>query len=495
MVDRRGQLRLVQEAVTERFVLGEAGGKQLQRDLPLEPQILGQVDDAHPAPAQQRLDPVAGELGADPRVVAHLHVRILAFGGPAGTIGRLGRICTGRWLQRGFRRVTPRLLECGRIGTGHGHRPGKNHAAVPELRVRRDELAVCELVEGERLHERLGEGEAQLLVERFSLSTNNVTYAIKGEELGYWRLFPAPLGWGVIPAWGHARVVGSRAPSLPEGQRVFGLVPTGTYFTVRPAAHPLGFVDAASHRAELARTYNRYLTVAGEDNETALVMRPLFVTSVLLDLLLSEMAPDRVQTVVLTSASSKTAYGLAHLLSERPVQTIGLTSAGRLAWVGSLELYDAVLAYDDLHDLRTQHGAVFVDFAGDGPIVRKVHEQLGETLTRSILVGFTHSQAKADQEPLPGPAPEVFFAPDDIARRGRELGQRYAAAWERFAPIAERTVRIERVTDGDQLVRLYLALLEGTADPAAGYVVSLDPARMRSYDAAGAPARTARREA
>ena len=81
MVDRRGQLRLAQEAVTKRFVSGQAGGQQLQRDLPLEPQILGQVDDAHAAEAQQRLDPIAGELGADPRVLAHLHVRILAFSG------------------------------------------------------------------------------------------------------------------------------------------------------------------------------------------------------------------------------------------------------------------------------------------------------------------------------------------------------------------------------------------------------------------------------
>ena len=80
MVDRRGQLRLTQEAVTERFVLGEAGSEQLQRNVPLEPQILGQVDDAHAAEAQQRLDPVAGDLGADLRVIAHLHVRILAFG-------------------------------------------------------------------------------------------------------------------------------------------------------------------------------------------------------------------------------------------------------------------------------------------------------------------------------------------------------------------------------------------------------------------------------
>ena len=81
MVDRRGQLRLAEEAVAERAVLGEACGEQLERNPPLEPQILGEVDDAHAAPAQQRLDPIAGELGADPRVVAHLHARILAFGG------------------------------------------------------------------------------------------------------------------------------------------------------------------------------------------------------------------------------------------------------------------------------------------------------------------------------------------------------------------------------------------------------------------------------
>ena len=345
---------------------------------------------------------------------------------------------------------------------------------MTELRVRRDDLSVCELVEGDRPRDRLVDGEAALVVEHFALSTNNITYATKGDELGYWRFFPAPPGWGVIPAWGYARVVDSRSPSALEGERVFGLVPMGTHFTVRPAAHPLGFVDAAPHRAELARTYSQYLTVAGEADETELVLRPLFVTALLLDLLLSEEPPDRVQTVILTSASSKTAYGLAHLLGERPVRTIGLTSAGRVAWVESLRLYDAVLAYEDLHELRAERGVVLVDFAGDRGIVRSLHERLGETLIRSILVGFTHWQAEADEGPVPGPAPEFFFAPAELARRGRELGQLYASAWERFAPVAERTVRIERVKDGAHLVRLYHALLEGRADPAAGYVVSIE---------------------
>ena len=80
VVDRRRELRLAEEAVAERPVLGEGGGQQLHRDLPLESEIFGQVDDAHAPRAQQRVDPVAGELGADPRVVAHLHLHTLTFG-------------------------------------------------------------------------------------------------------------------------------------------------------------------------------------------------------------------------------------------------------------------------------------------------------------------------------------------------------------------------------------------------------------------------------
>ena len=344
---------------------------------------------------------------------------------------------------------------------------------MPELRVRRDDLAVCEVVEGEPLRDDLAEGEAQLLVERFALSANNVTYGAMGEQLGYWRLFPAPGGFGRIPAWGYARVAASRSPALAEGQRVFGLVPMATYFTVRPAAHPIGFVDAAPHRAELSRVYNQYLPVEGEGDDAALVMRPLFGTSVLLDLVLSEAGFSGARTVVLTSASSKTAYGLAHLLRGRPVETVGLTSASRRAWVEGLGLYDTVLAYDELASLHVPAGAVLVDFAGDRAVVRGVHEQLGDALRRSILVGFTHWQAEADEAPLPGPRPEFFFAPDEMARRGRELGQRYAEAWSEFAPVAERTMRIERVAGGDELVRVYRALVAGSADPAVGYVVSL----------------------
>lgn len=344
---------------------------------------------------------------------------------------------------------------------------------MPELRVRRDDLSSCELAEGEALRDDLAEGEVQLLVERFALTANNITYGVFGDQLGYWRLFPAPDGWGRIPAWGYARVVASRLPALDEGRRVFGLVPMGRYVTVLPALHSIGFADASPHRAELAPVYNQYLSVEGEGDDAALVMRPLFGTSLLLDMMLSEAGFNGAQTVVMTSASSKTSYGLAYLLRERPVETVGLTSAARREWVEGLDLYDIVLGYEDRGDLKAPGGAVLVDFAGDRDLIRGVHEQLGDALQRSVLVGFTHHEAKGDEAPLPGPVPEFFFAPNEMVKRGRDLGQLYAKAWGEFAPVVERAMRIEHITEGDELVRIYRDLLDGRVDPAVGHVATL----------------------
>jgi hypothetical protein len=65
MVERGGELRLGEEAIAEALVLRELGRDQLERHLAVQSQILGEVDDAHAAPAEEGLDQVAGELGAD----------------------------------------------------------------------------------------------------------------------------------------------------------------------------------------------------------------------------------------------------------------------------------------------------------------------------------------------------------------------------------------------------------------------------------------------
>src|ERR671931_298379 len=280
---------------------------------------------------------------------------------------------------------------------------------MPELRVRPDDLAVCELADGEPAREDVAEGEAQLRVERFALTTNNVTYGVLGDQLGYWRRFPAPDGWGRIPAWGYATVTVSRAPGVAEGARVFGFVPMASHVTIRPVPHPLGFRDAAPHSADLNPIYIQYLAVDDEAEDAALVWRPLFGTSVLLDLDLGE-------------------HGL----------------------------YDEVLGYDRLDRLDAGADVALIDFAGDWALVGRLHERLGPALRRSLLVGYTHRRGEAVGPP---PSAVRYSAPAEIVRRGRSLATDYAAAWRAFAPVAGRVLRIERLSGGDALVGAYRALL------------------------------------
>ncbi len=72
MVDRRRDVRLAHESLAELLVPRQLGREELQRDLAAEPYLLGDIDDAHAAPPEDRLDPEAGDLGPDPCVCRHL---------------------------------------------------------------------------------------------------------------------------------------------------------------------------------------------------------------------------------------------------------------------------------------------------------------------------------------------------------------------------------------------------------------------------------------
>ena len=89
-----------------------------------------------------------------------------------------------------------------------------------------------------------GEGQALLRVERFGLTANVITYALAGDTIGYWRFFPASEdGWGRIPAWGFAEVVGGDV--LEPGERLFGYLPMASHVLLSPEVRPTGV--AAPH--------------------------------------------------------------------------------------------------------------------------------------------------------------------------------------------------------------------------------------------------------
>jgi len=331
-----------------------------------------------------------------------------------------------------------------------------------------------------------GDGQALLRVDAFGLTSNNITYATFGEAMSYWSFFPAEDGWGRMPVWGFAEVLSSAVAELEPGTRVYGYLPPSSELLVSPSrvsAH--GFIDAAAHRASLPAAYNRYARVDGdpmydaEHEDEQMLLRPLFLTSYLIDDFLEDGDFFAADTVVLSSASSKTASALAFLLAQRDgIDVVGLTSARSAEFARALGVYDHVVAYDELESLPDGR-AVYVDMAGDAQLRGAVHSHYREQLAHSAVVGATHhDRMGAVPDSLPGPRPTFFFAPDRVTKRSADWG---AAALERrmtdaWQPYVQWTAGWLKVTHGrraDALQSAYLDLLDGRIDPASAHVLSL----------------------
>lgn len=328
------------------------------------------------------------------------------------------------------------------------------------------------------------DGQALLQVERFALTANNVTYAVFGDAMAYWKFFPVqetPAEWGRVPVWGHAVVVESRHPDIAVGERVYGYLPMSTHVVVQPdRITPEGFVDSSAHRRPLPAPYQWYgrcakdpMHVAGHEDERAL-LNPLFVTSFLIDDFFSDNGWFGAEQVVLASASSKTALGVAFLA--KPT-VIGLTSPKNKGFCESLGHYDSVIPYDALETLP-KVPTVFVDMAGDGRLLAAVHHHFGDQLKYSCIVGATHWEHRETQHALPGAKPQFFFAPTQAQKRRKDWGpggleQRFGAAWKQFLPSAAKWMQVRRASGQQAVSDTWLEVLDGRAAPTAGHILSL----------------------
>ena len=353
--------------------------------------------------------------------------------------------------------------------------------------VRRDDLH--DLQFDETPSRPLGEGEARLRVDTFAFTSNNVTYAVFGDRMRYWDFFPASEpGWGRVPVWGFADVVESTTPGVPEGQRVYGYLPMSTELVVRPArVDERGFMDSSEHRRPMASAYSSYSAVAADpvydaEHEAAqMLLRPLLYTSFLLDDFVTDNDRFGASTVVLSSASSKTAAGMAFFLAERgDVEVVGLTSPGNVAFVEALGVYGRVLAYDEVPTLAVAP-AVFVDVAGDAAVRSAVHHHFGDDLVHSSAVGGTHWEAATPDRgagPLPGAAPTMFFAPEQGRKRAAEWGagkldEAFGAAWHRAVAWSDGWLEVRESRGPDAVRAAYLEVLDGGSPPSVGHVLSL----------------------
>lgn len=388
------------------------------------------------------------------------------------------------------------------------------------LQVRRDQLATTRLVTAPA--PALLDGQVRVRIERFALTANNITYGAFGDAMQYWQFFPVEgedaAQWGQIPVWGFGSVTESRHPDVPVGEHLYGYFPMASQVLLTPGkVSASSLSDTALHRAALHPVYNQYNRTTADPfyrrdtEDLQALLRPLFITSWLIDDFLADQAyfaaaasggdigsgagaglgsasahdPASAVTLLLSSASSKTAYGTAHQLHQRSnVRVIGLTSARNLAFCESLGCYDQVLPYEALTSLDGAAPCVYIDFSGNAAFRLALHTHCSG-LRYSCSVGGTHVNDLGSGRDLPGPRPTLFFAPAQIKKRTQEwgsqgLGQRLLTSWNAF--IASVTapekpwLTVQQHLGASAAQEAYATILAGQGDARVGHIVRMNEA-------------------
>ena len=145
----------------------------------------------------------------------------------------------------------------------------------------------------------LEDGEALIKVVKYAFTTNNITYAIVGENLKYWDFFPVSAPWGIIPVWGYGEVQQSNHPEIAVGEMFYGYFPMASHLKVKAGkVSPFGFTDVAEHRQAMAPVYSYYTRVSSDPSyqsdhqDYQPILRPLFFTSYLSNYFLLVMSTN-----------------------------------------------------------------------------------------------------------------------------------------------------------------------------------------------------------
>ena len=351
---------------------------------------------------------------------------------------------------------------------------------ITEIWIEKSNVANTKIVEKVLNTSQLQAGEVLLEADSFGFSANNITYAVFGDKMGYWGFFPADDAWGIVPMWGFATVKESNHSDVKVGEKVYGYLPMASHLVITAGrTSATNFFDISEKRNSISPVYDNYLRCATDPGYQAsrevwqLNYRPLFMTSFVLDDYVGDTlaATDKaVKQVILTSASSKTAYGAAHLLmkhkAERGLdyQVIGLTSSSNKGFTQDLDCYDQVLSYDEIAQLEKANTCSVLDFAGNKGLLLNLQQHFADNLDRLILIGSTDVDAQQDK-PDGHLDSEFFFAPSQIKKRTGEWGhagfaQRYADAWKSFAIHMNDKVAVAKYSGAKAIEALYHTGLE-----------------------------------
>lgn len=329
------------------------------------------------------------------------------------------------------------------------------------------------------------DGEILLKIERFALTTNNITYAVTGEQLKYWDFFSHDNDQGIIPCWGFATVSASKNSNILEGEKIYGYFPMSNYIKIKAGKiNDFSFMDMAEHRISMAPIYNTYnrlgekIKYPEDVQDYVPIIQPLFATSFLNYQFINSESFFNADNIIITSASSKTALGLAFMLHKNKEtdkkKIIGLTSTKNMDFVKSTGFYDEVYAYDEVLEKITIHPSIVVDMAGNGALLTKLYKHLGEDLKFISKIGLTDWTAASLEDRIP--VAKFFFAPTAAKVFFEKHGSKHANTMIvkelfHFIAIAKAWIEIEYLESYTALETKYLEILKGTVDPSKGYIL------------------------
>ncbi|MDA1037811.1 MAG: DUF2855 family protein, partial [Proteobacteria bacterium] len=250
--------------------------------------------------------------------------------------------------------------------------------------------------------------------------------------------------------------------------------------------------DGKVHRKDLPAVYNNYLRLSGDANYDSSIdnirslLFPLHITSFCICDALQDEAYFGGDQIIIVSASSKTAIGLAQGLQEtsNTPSIIGLTSQKNLDFVKNLGCYDEVITYDHLSNVNFNLKSVMVDMAGSREILGTLHGSLADNMLKCLTVGMTHWDNEVTAEDALGQAmlrerTEFFFAPAHIQKRVIDWGyEGYNQKTTDFMKARSNQsidwMQVKKINGLKNFISTYEKFVSGDINPNEGIIVELE---------------------
>lgn len=262
------------------------------------------------------------------------------------------------------------------------------------------------------------------------------------------------------------------------------------------------------------RPYNQLLRCATDPQydsspqmeDLTMLYRPLFWTSFWCEDWLFKSGYRGANNILISSASSKTAFCLAYLIRKRfdrgevsQKRVIGLTSKRNVAFTIGLSLYDDVVEYDSLATSASTRVLpdqpwMYVDVSANDVLNTAVIAHLGQNLVASIALGMTNLSPSAPnalsanwtlntfaddgEKRKSSDSMEAFFMVEWLNVRKHQLSPRdihrmQDKAWKELMRDCVGWVSLERVFGAEDVKRAYERVVTEGFKPHEGFIWSL----------------------